>query len=88
LAAPTHKEGADVHDARGLKRHDGADPADVVILRVVHRPQAADIAADLKTAHDDVEAKSSAAVSARRQRMLTTAEIRYLDEELDAAVSR
>ncbi|MBK9367165.1 MAG: hypothetical protein IPN01_12755 [Deltaproteobacteria bacterium] len=59
-----------------------------VYLRIVHRPAAADVAADLKTAHDDVEAKSSAAVSARRQRMLTTAEIRYLDEELDAAVSR
>ena len=59
-----------------------------VTLRIVHRPHAADIAADLKLAHDDVEAKSNAAVSARRQRMLTTAEIRYLDEELDAAVSR
>lgn len=43
-----------------------------VYLRIVHRPAAADVAA----------------VSARRQRMLTTAGIRTLDEELDAAVSR
>lgn len=59
-----------------------------VYLRIVHRPAAADVAADLKTTLDDVETKASAAVAARRQRMLTTAEIRYLDEELDAAVSR
>ena len=59
-----------------------------VYLRIVHRPAAADVAADLKLTIDDVEAKASVADAARRQRMLTTAEIRYLDEELDVAVSR
>ena len=57
-------------------------------LRVASRPQAADVAADLKATIDDVKAKAQTVEDKRLARRLTTAELMYLDEELDAALSR
>ena len=57
-------------------------------LRIASRPQAADIAADLKTTIDDVKTKAQTVEDKRIARRLTTAELTYLDEELDAALSR
>ena len=57
-------------------------------LRIAPRPAAADIAADLKTTIDDVRAKAQTADDKRLARRLTTAELAYLDEELDDALSR
>lgn len=57
-------------------------------LRIAHRPQAADITVDLKSTMDDVKAKAQTVEDKRLARRLTTAELMYLDEELDAALSR
>ena len=59
-----------------------------VYLRIASRPQAADIVADLKTTIDDVKTKTQTVEDKRLARRLTTAELMYLDEELDAALSR
>lgn len=57
-------------------------------LRIASRPQASDVAAELKTSIDDVKTKAQTAEDRRLARRLTTAELEYLDEELDAALSR
>ena len=57
-------------------------------LRIASRPLAADLVADLKTAIDDVKAKAQTVEDKRLARRLTTAELTYLDEELDDALSR
>ena len=57
-------------------------------LRIAHRPQAADIAVDLKATIDDVKAKAQIVEDKYLARRLTTAELIYLDEELDTALAR